>query len=102
VEVATNYHPTDEREIPHVDITRDVNGDGRDDLVGPNADGFWIVTQCRDGSFSDPVKLGPPEPFRGQIAVEDQRSYVANGKLNRPSASRCEFQPASRPASLSG
>ena len=46
--------------IPHVDITRDVNGDARDDLVMPDVDGFWVFIQTTDGVFADPVKLGSP------------------------------------------
>ena len=46
--------------IPHVDITRDVNGDARDDLVMPDTDGFWVFIQTTDGVFADPVKLGSP------------------------------------------
>ena len=45
--------------IPHVDITRDVNGDTRDDLVVPDSDGFWVFIQTTDGTFADSVKLGP-------------------------------------------
>ena len=47
-------------DIPHVDITRDVNGDTRDDLVVPDTDGFWVFTQTKDSTFADPVKIGPP------------------------------------------
>jgi len=90
VEVATNYNatpdglgyagagtmgPADEGEIPYIDIARDLNGDGRDDLVLPDVDGFWISTQLRDGSFTEAVKLGPPEPFRDKTAFGDTRSY---------------------------
>ena len=46
--------------IPHVDITRDVNGDAHDDLVMPDTDGFWVFIQTTDGVFADPVKLGSP------------------------------------------
>ena len=55
--------------IPHVDITRDVNGDARDDLVVPDSNGFWIFIQTRDGAFTSPVKIGPP--------VETDRIYEA-------------------------
>ncbi len=65
VEVAASYRATDQGVIPHVDITRDLNHDGLDDLVIPEVDGFWIATQLSDGSFADAVKLGPPEPFAG-------------------------------------
>ena len=46
--------------IPHVDITRDVNGDAHDDLVMPDVDGFWVFIQTTDGAFANPVKLGSP------------------------------------------
>lgn len=47
------------RGVPHVDVTRDVNDDGRDDLVMPEVDGFSVYIQIADGTFADPVKLGP-------------------------------------------
>ena len=75
VEVATNYKATDNGGIPYVDISRDVNRDGLDDLVVPDIDGFWIATQLRDGSFTDPIKLGPPDPFLDKIALDHKHSY---------------------------
>ena len=75
VKVATNYNATGESGVPYVDISRDINRDGLDDLVVPDIDGFWIATQLRDGSFTDPIKLGPPEPFLDKIALDDSRSY---------------------------
>lgn len=72
VEVGTEYSARHDHEgspaqppgdPPRVDITRDLNGDGRDDLVVPDFDGFWIAMQRPDGSFADAVKLGPSEPF---------------------------------------
>ena len=59
VAVPSNFNPTRRGEIPHVDVTRDVNGDDRDDLVVPDVDGFWVFIQMSDGAFADPVKLGP-------------------------------------------
>ena len=75
VEVTTNYNATDESKIHYVDITRDVNCDGLDDLIVPDIDGFWIVTQLGNGAFTDPIKLGPSEPFLDKIALDDTRSY---------------------------
>jgi len=90
VKVTTNYNvtsdglgyagsgtkgPADEGEIPNIDISRDLNHDGLDDLVLPDVDGFWISIQKSDGSFTDVVKLGPPEPFQDAIALGDTRSY---------------------------
>ena len=75
VEVTTNYNAAGNGGIPHVDITRDLNRDGLDDLVVPDLDGFWIATQVNNGAFIDPIKLGPPEPFLDEIALDETRSY---------------------------
>ena len=48
------------REVPHVDVSRDVNGDGRDDLVVPDSAGFQVFVQTGDGTFAHPVGIGPP------------------------------------------
>ncbi len=75
VEVTTNYKATDDGQIPSVDITRDLNSDGLDDLVMPDIDGFWIATQLGDGSFTTPIKLGPPDPFLDAVALDHSDSY---------------------------
>ena len=75
VAITTNYDAPDEGGIPSIDISRDVNRDGLDDLVVPDIDGFWIATQLRDGSFTHPIKLGPPDPFLNEIPMDDTRSY---------------------------
>jgi hypothetical protein len=49
--------------VRQVDISHDLNDDGRDDLVFPGLDGFRIALQREDGSFDAPVLLGTPEPF---------------------------------------
>ena len=60
VAVTSNFSPPRSGEIPHVDVTRDVNGDDRDDLVvNQDVDGFWVLIQMSDGAFADPVKIGP-------------------------------------------
>ncbi len=58
VAVTANFKPPRGGEIPHVDISRDVNGDGRDDLVVPGVDGFRVFIQTSAGEFADPVKIG--------------------------------------------
>lgn len=60
VAVTSGFTPPREREVPHVDITRDVNGDGRDDLVVPGSAGFRVFVQARDGTFAGPVEIGAP------------------------------------------
>ena len=75
VEVTTSYNATDDAGIPHVDISQDINSDGLDDFVVPDIDGFWVATQLCDGSFTDPIKLGPPDPFLDKIALDNAHSY---------------------------
>ncbi|MDE0177244.1 MAG: VCBS repeat-containing protein [Gammaproteobacteria bacterium] len=58
--VATGFRAPHEGEVPHVDVTRDVNGDGRIDLVIPGDNGFQIYVQLDGGDFADPVVTGPP------------------------------------------
>ena len=65
--------------IPRVDVTRDLNGDGRDDLVLPDADGFWLAMQKTDGTFGSPVRLGPREPHLAAKAYGDERTYGEGG-----------------------
>ncbi|MDE0177260.1 MAG: VCBS repeat-containing protein [Gammaproteobacteria bacterium] len=58
--VATGFRAPHEGEVPHVDVTRDVNGDGRIDLVVPGDNGFQVYVQMESGAFADPVVTGPP------------------------------------------
>lgn len=71
VAVTSNFKPPRSGEIPHVDITQDVNDDGRDDLVVPDFDGFWVFIQMGDGAFAEKVKIGPP--------IEMERILGADG-----------------------
>ena len=76
VAVTSNFNPPRRGEIPHVDVTRDVNDDDRDDLVVPDVDGFWVFIQMSDGAFADPVKIGP--------STEMGRIYGADGYRYNP------------------
>ena len=58
VAASSNFVPPRQTEIPHVDVTHDLNGDGRDDLVVPDVDGFRVFIQTEGGAFADPVKVG--------------------------------------------
>ncbi|MXV95138.1 MAG: VCBS repeat-containing protein [Gemmatimonadetes bacterium] len=58
VAVTADFESPRHREVPHVDITRDVNGDGRDDLVVPDSAGFQVFVQTHHGAFADPVGIG--------------------------------------------
>ena len=69
----TSNTPPPEGEIPHVDITHDLNGDGRDDLVVPDLDGFWVFIQMKDGTLADPVQIGPPIETNGIYIVDGYR-----------------------------
>ncbi len=76
VAVVSNFNPPRSGEIPHVDVTCDVNGDERDDLVVPDVDGFWVFVQTSDGAFADPVKIGP--------ATDMSMIYGADGYRYNP------------------
>ena len=73
VAVTSNFKPPRKDEVPHVDLTRDVNADGRDDLVVPDLDGFYVFIQISDGTFADPVKLGPPTQMERILGTDGYR-----------------------------
>lgn len=65
--------------LPAVDVTRDVDLDGREDLVLPDLDGFAVAIALPDGSFAAPVKRGPPEPFLDATSVWEAHDYRRTG-----------------------
>ncbi|MDD9973981.1 MAG: VCBS repeat-containing protein [Candidatus Poribacteria bacterium] len=73
VAVTSNFKPPRSGEIPHVDITQDVNDDGRDDLVVPDFDGFWVFIQMSDGAFAEKVKIGPPTEMERILGADGYR-----------------------------
>ena len=75
VAVTSNIPPAID-EIPHLDITRDLNNDNHDDLVVPDFDGFWVFIQMDNGAFADPVKIGH--------SIETGRIYAADGYQYNP------------------
>lgn len=79
IDLAIPYRASPEDGTPHLDIARDLNGDGRDDLLLPDIDGFWLALQSPDGSFGPAVRLGPAEPFARSNAYGDKRTYAQAG-----------------------
>ena len=75
VAVTSNAPPPSD-EVPHLDITHDLNDDNRDDLVVPDSDGFWVFIQMDDGLFADPLKIGS--------AIEIDRIYAVDGYRYNP------------------
>ena len=73
VGVTSSFEPPRPDEIPHVDVTRDLNDDGRDDLVVPDDDGFWVFVQMAGGAFADPLKLGPAADLSGILGADGYR-----------------------------
>ena len=72
-DVPSDFAPPRRSEIPHVDITRDLNGDGRDDLVLPDAAGFQVLVQTADGEFAPPVKVGTTPDLSGILGADGYR-----------------------------
>jgi hypothetical protein len=71
--VNSSFNPPRGDEIPHVDVTRDLNDDGRDDLVVPDVDGFSVFIQLDDGTFADPVTVGRATDMRGIYGADGYR-----------------------------
>lgn len=55
--------------VANVDVARDVNGDGRDDIVLPDFDGLWIILQDDTGGFAEPVKIAVPPAMDSSLSV---------------------------------
>ncbi len=73
VSVTTGFQTPHEGEVPHVDVTRDVNGDGRVDLVVPGVEGFKVFVQMESGAFADPVVTGPPADLDPILGADGYR-----------------------------
>ncbi len=76
VEVTSNFNPPRSGEIPHIDLSQDLNADNRDDLVVPDMDGFWVFIQMEGGVFADPIMIGP--------STNISRIYGADGYRYNP------------------
>ena len=74
VAVTSSFNPPPRGEVLHVDVTQDVNDDGRDDLVVPRFHGFRVFVQMSGGEFADPVMVGPPTGM-GRIYGADGYRY---------------------------
>ena len=81
VTATSNFTPPRRGDIPHVDVTRDVNDDDLDDLVVPDVDGFRVFIQMSNGAFADPVKIGTP--------TDMSRIYGADGYRYDPWSQSC-------------
>lgn len=75
LELTFDFKTKQTHHVPQARITHDLNGDGQDDIIAPAADGFWVATQLSDGTFTEPVKIGPPEPYLNQSTFDDDRDY---------------------------
>ncbi|MCG9126928.1 VCBS repeat-containing protein [Candidatus Poribacteria bacterium] len=75
MDISLDFKPDNEKVIYQIDITKDLNGDGYDDIVMPDYDGFWISTQLENGSFRKPIKIGAKEPFLEKTALGFNTTY---------------------------
>ena len=77
--VAFNFRQRQGDGIPQVDVTKDLDGDGRDEILLPGFDELRVLRQFGDGSFSAPEAFGPPEPFRDESPLDSPKNYKAMG-----------------------
>ena len=78
--VETRYRGEGGRQrIARLAAMRDLDSDGRDDLLLADVDGFWVAMQAVDGTFGKPAKFGPPDPYLDATAVGETRSYGEQG-----------------------
>ncbi len=75
IALTTGFRSGEDAGIPHLDIARDLNDDGRDDLLLPDQGGFWLSIQSPEGTFGEPMKVGVEEPFLDAKAYGDKRTY---------------------------
>ncbi|MCY3965668.1 MAG: VCBS repeat-containing protein [Acidobacteria bacterium] len=76
VALTSDFRESARGEVLHVDMTRDVNGDGRDDLVLVHGHGFHVLVQMPAGRFAEPVTVGPTSGL--------DRVYGADGYRYHP------------------
>lgn len=74
VAVTSDFRESARGEVLHVDMTRDVNGDGRDDLVLVQGHGFHVLVQMPAGRFAEPVTVGPTSGL-GRVYGADGYRY---------------------------
>ena len=54
---ASSLYNVPSRALPHINIGRDVNDDGRQDIAVPDFDGYWLWLQRADGSLGERIEL---------------------------------------------
>jgi hypothetical protein len=54
------YNNVVDKALPTLDVMRDLNGDGLDDLIIPGFAGFSVFIQQADGEFMAPVMMAAP------------------------------------------
>ena len=73
VEVVSDYAPPANGPIQQVEVARDPNGNGLDDMVMPDGHGFNVFVQKKDGSFASPVNIGPSSRLSRVFGAEGIR-----------------------------
>ncbi len=82
--VVSDFEPLARHDVARVDVSHDLTGDGRDDLVVPSGHGFEVFVQLPGGGFAEPVHVGPGEGL-GQVDVRDgyrHDPWAENGRVH--------------------
>ena len=72
--------------VPRLDLLRDVNGDGRDDIIVPGFAGYQVSTQQEDGAFGPLVTAFAPPlveiSFNDYPFYQPRQAYQADMDLD--------------------
>ncbi|MEZ6196610.1 MAG: VCBS repeat-containing protein [Planctomycetota bacterium] len=87
-------------------LVRDLNGDGRDDLVLPEPDGYRVLLGRAEGGFAPPARLlvppDPPDGAEGGGVIQRRGNRIElNLRLDGGSAEGMSNSPGSGPPGLS-
>lgn len=78
-------HPVAEV-LPSLDLVKDINGDGLEDLMVPDFDGYWVYLQIEDGVFDQgrliriPAIMGVPSDWG--LSYRPVKPYFADMNLD--------------------
>ena len=73
-------------ELPGLDLVRDINGDGLEDMMVPDFDGYWLFMQVEAGVFDQGRLIALPAimgvPYGSYVSYRPANPYFADMNLD--------------------